>query len=711
MAIVKEIEIKVNTSGAGTDIEKINDLFKQVDKSVNTAEKTTGSLRSELRKLQQDMASGKLSGAEFNAAAKRAGELKDAIGDVAQRVNILSSDTQKLDAVLSAGSGIAGAFSVAQGAMGAFGGESEEVNEAILKVQSSLAILNGVQAVANTLNKDSALMVQLQSRGLVGLTAVQKVYSAVVGTSTGMLKAFRIALVSTGIVAIVFGLGLLIANFETVSKWVTDLVDKFGGWRKVLMFISPPIYLIIKALEMLGIIDDEQTAKNKKNAEERIKAQKKESAELDKKRAQVGEYYDFEIRKAKASGKNTEEIEAQKRRALLDTLKTQNELEKSWIRTGKATSEDIKRWNDRQKEISKLLQDIEVASLEAEKVNNERAEKAREEQKKKAEERKRMAEAERKALLDLEKNYLQQVQDLEDKTEEQKLARQRERAMKSLEDMKGTEADKQKARLQLVEFYDGKELELQTKKKEESDKLETERQKRVTEIQNEFAMKRRELEAVTEEQKRNLELEKIDIEREKRNQELIELGVDYDQRLEILKSFELQKSNLIADFAQQDLEREKILQQQRVALAGQTAGNIANALGQTSKAGKAFAVAQALINTYQGISAELATKTATPFEFGLKLANIASTAVIGFKAVKDIIKTNPSASGGGASAPSGGGAGGGAPQFNLVGNTGVNQIASQIGQDQQPQRAYVVSGDVTTQQALDRNIVQNATIG
>ena len=86
-------------------------------------------------------------------------------------------------------------------------------------------------------------------------------------------------------------------------------------------------------------------------------------------------------------------------------------------------------------------------------------------------------------------------------------------------------------------------------------------------------------------------------------------------------------------------------------------------------------------------------------------ANIAATA----KALKTL---------GGGSAPSGsvgGGGGGGAtaptmsaPQFNVVGQSGVNQLASL---NQQPIQAYVVSGQVTSQQALDRNRLANATLG
>jgi len=51
------------------------------------------------------------------------------------------------------------------------------------------------------------------------------------------------------------------------------------------------------------------------------------------------------------------------------------------------------------------------------------------------------------------------------------------------------------------------------------------------------------------------------------------------------------------------------------------------------------------------------------------------------------------------------------PAFNVVGQSSTNQLASAIGgQSQQPQRAYVVSGDVTTSQEMDRNIVTGASI-
>jgi hypothetical protein len=67
--------------------------------------------------------------------------------------------------------------------------------------------------------------------------------------------------------------------------------------------------------------------------------------------------------------------------------------------------------------------------------------------------------------------------------------------------------------------------------------------------------------------------------------------------------------------------------------------------------------------------------------------------------------------------PGGGGGGGGVatskpPQFNIVGQSGTNQLAQTIaGQQNKPIEAFVVSSAVTTSQALDRNRVKTATFG
>jgi hypothetical protein len=192
----------------------------------------------------------------------------------------------------------------------------------------------------------------------------------------------------------------------------------------------------------------------------------------------------------------------------------------------------------------------------------------------------------------------------------------------------------------------------------------------------------------------------------------------FSTRLYALQKYneEAQKSTQISEdekrkIQKETLMQEKALQAQRISMVANTLGNISSLFEASSTEGKAFAIAQALINTYQGITAELATKTATPFEFGLKLANIATTAALGFKAVQNIVNTQPSESGGGADVSTGAAPASAAPQFNVVGTNGVNQIAQTINkQANTPVKAYVVSKDVTTAQSLDRNIVSAASM-
>ena len=87
---------------------------------------------------------------------------------------------------------------------------------------------------------------------------------------------------------------------------------------------------------------------------------------------------------------------------------------------------------------------------------------------------------------------------------------------------------------------------------------------------------------------------------------------------------------------------------------------------------------------------------------------IASSVAGAIKAIKDINSESKSASGGSVTATGGGSAP--APSFNIVEGTGSNQIAQTLGRQAQPIKAYVTSSEVTTSQALDRNIVEGASL-
>ena len=234
--------------------------------------------------------------------------------------------------------------------------------------------------------------------------------------------------------------------------------------------------------------------------------------------------------------------------------------------------------------------------------------------------------------------------------------------------------------------------------------------------ENEFAAKSQEVNAAIRAKKDEIATYELTKQSELLQEQFSNEQNSLSMRLEALKKYnELsQASTQLSEEEKRKINKEThnqevALNKQKIAMVSQTLGNMSSLFDQSSTEGKAFAVAQSLINTYQGITAELATKTVTPFEFGIKLANIATTAAIGFKSVNDILSTNVGGGTGDTSTPTA--TTSAAPSFNVVGTSGVNQLAQTLGAEQPPLKAYVVASDVTTQQALNRNIVTSASLG
>jgi hypothetical protein len=196
------------------------DVTKEIVLEVGLKDSTaagTTSAKTRLRELQKTLADMALAGQDgtkaFREMEKEAGRLKDQIGDTQQRIKNLASDTRTIDTFVGAIQGITAGFQIAQGAAALFGAEEEELQKSLVKVQAAMALANGVQQVANLLNKDSILITQ-------GQAAAQALYAVAVGTSTGAMKAFRIALLATGIGAAVAAIGLLIAKWDDLTAAV-----------------------------------------------------------------------------------------------------------------------------------------------------------------------------------------------------------------------------------------------------------------------------------------------------------------------------------------------------------------------------------------------------------------------------------------------------------------------------------------------------------
>jgi hypothetical protein len=287
---------------------------------------------------------------------------------------------------------------------------------------------------------------------------------------------------------------------------------------------------------------------------------------------------------------------------------------------------------------------------------NERKKALEDEQKLKEDAIKKEIEDEKKraeAIDNLRKSYVQKLEDLEDKTELQKIERQQSRALAELEALNATEEQK----VELIKYYES---------------LKT------TATKN-------------EEQKRKEDSEKQAEEDAKREE-----------------------------------ERKKFKEEQYRS----TYDNLQNILsvggGKLNKVAKALAIADVVRTATKSVSETISSigianakaVAASPLTGGMPFVaintlkgalTIGSTIASSIKSIQAIKGNSTSVSS--SSTPSGGGGGTApAPQFNVVGNSGVNQIAQTLG-SQQPVQAYVVANNVTTAQSLDRNIIQNASLG
>ena len=160
------------------------------------------------------------------------------------------------------------------------------------------------------------------------------------------------------------------------------------------------------------------------------------------------------------------------------------------------------------------------------------------------------------------------------------------------------------------------------------------------------------------------------------------------------------------ELADKEKERTKAVAQAQMDSVMQGLSGVQQLVGEDSKFGKALAVTQAIINTYQGASKALGQ--------GGIFGPIAAAGVIasGLAQVRAITQTE-------LPTPPMGGKGGGTPQLagpsvGIIGgqlDAGAQLQADIAGQMRKPARAYVVGQNVTSQQSLDRHIRQNATLG
>lgn len=212
---------------------ELDELRKKLDQLDKGGVKATTSLRQELRQLTEEIARAKASGGPVDPIMiKRAGDLKDAIGDANLEIKNAGSDTRGLDNVVGSIAALAGGFSAVQGAVGLFTEDSEELQKVLLKVNSAMALATGIQQIANAVQKEGSLTKLADATATGFQIAAQKLYTFVTGQSTAATLAFKVALAATGIGLAVVGILALVNAFSSATDETEDLTEALENLEK-----------------------------------------------------------------------------------------------------------------------------------------------------------------------------------------------------------------------------------------------------------------------------------------------------------------------------------------------------------------------------------------------------------------------------------------------------------------------------------------------
>jgi chromosome segregation ATPase len=691
MAITKVIEIDVDELKALGGLDNLNKAVQQTDKSTASLKTQIKEATIELVNAQKEF--GDYSEAALNAA-KKVATLKDQIAE-AQETAKLFDPGAKFQAATGAIAAGANAIQGYQSSLGLLGVEGEAAQETLLKVQSAMALSQSLSGIA-----DSA-------KDFKRLAAVAQQYTIVQKAITAGQWLWNAAQAANPIGAIIAAVVALIAAGVALTKYFIDN--------------SEAAKQNSAAVEQNRVALENQTKTLERNSEQFDKKQKQElamakasgmSAEAIRKLELklIDEKIAYE-KSQRAIAENT----YQKNLNTLASLKAAGADEEVIKKQQETANESIKQFNKQNQDVRKALDEKkDIQNRHLVEIKTAEVSSAKENEKRRKEERDKA----RQELRDQQKKDLEEIKKIQQeavKANDDSVLTERE---KELNDLK----IKNDAKLALLKKYgkDTTELELQILNEQNEINLKYDEQER-NRVKEQKAKddkeaedkKAKDQEKKLEELELNKEFEALTFEEqreiltERENTLLQDKTLSEEQRKELEKQY--------ADARIEIAEKEK---KAKLLMLDAISGGLslaADELGESTAAGKAAAVASATISTYTAIAGQLAAFSNIPVP-GYAIAQAIVTGVAGLLQVKKIlsVKTPKGGGGGGGSVPSNISGGGGttaAPTFNVVGNSGVNQIANTLGGTQPPIQAYVVANNVTTQQSLDRNIVSNASLG
>lgn len=257
-ALLQEV---ANTADA---LQKEEQTLNENKAKVEQNAKAKGMLRTQVMNLKNSLAemeqNGKRNTDKYRAMQAELGRLADAMADANTQAKIMSDDYQNMNTVLEVMGGISGAFSAAQGAVGLFAGENENLQKIMVKVQSLMSITIGLQQVAKTLNKDSYTQLVLVRKAKELLTVAETKFATALGISNVAAKALMATLTLGLSVAITAAIAL-ISKFISKNREAKKAQEEFNN--KVVEAAAEPVTAITELSTAWNRLGNDMAAKNK----------------------------------------------------------------------------------------------------------------------------------------------------------------------------------------------------------------------------------------------------------------------------------------------------------------------------------------------------------------------------------------------------------------------------------------------------------------
>jgi hypothetical protein len=243
----KDLQTTQATAASGTGISKMEGDLTALNKKISAGGLTIREMTQAMKQYQNIATIAGTQSPVGQEALQRTIQLKNEIRDLKNTTNVLSKDFVGMNTVLAGLGTGAAVFQGIQGAAALAGIENEDLQKTLVKLQATQGLVNTVNTIAQGLQKDAILGIQLRTAAekirnfVLGQTTTATTAQAVgeveLGTatvattiattaSTTAMKALKVALISTGIGALIVGLGLLVANLEEVGNFLSGTTEK-----------------------------------------------------------------------------------------------------------------------------------------------------------------------------------------------------------------------------------------------------------------------------------------------------------------------------------------------------------------------------------------------------------------------------------------------------------------------------------------------------